>query len=73
MSDLPAIGSTVHAVTDESGTCVPLIVHAHMTPTHLALADTPPSSSPEAPRPTRTWFAVLSDSRENGTWHPACD
>jgi hypothetical protein len=73
MPDLPAIGSSVHAVLDDTGTCVPLHVHAHMTPTHLALADTPPPTKPGDPQPTRAWFAVAADSHEPGTWHPVCD
>jgi hypothetical protein len=71
MPDLPEIGSTVHFVGQEPG-CQELIVHSHMTPTHLELADVPPSSDPAAPQRTRTAFAVASDDHEPGTWHPAC-
>lgn len=72
MPDLPDIGTTVHA-TIADAECLPLYVHAHMTPTHLALADVPPSVERDAPQPTRTLFAVASDTREPGTWHTAHD
>jgi hypothetical protein len=71
MADLPEIGASVHYVGDEPG-CVELVVHSHMTPTHLELADTLPSTDPTAPQRSRTAFAVASDTREPGTWHAPC-
>lgn len=73
MSELPEIGSVVHATVDDSVACLPLYVHGHMTPTHLELADVPPSTDPAAPQRAQTVFAVTSDDREPGTWHPVCD
>jgi hypothetical protein len=71
MSDLPAIGTPVHYV-DRDGTCAPMHVHAHMTPTHLCLADVPWSTDPQDPRPGRTVFTCTPGAEEPGSWHLPC-